>query len=116
MRRISDFLLCFCSGLFNSLFGSGGGIISVTYLKRKKLSQKNAQATALTASLVLSVISCGYYLYCGYFSFNDSLRYLPFGIIGALFGSFLLAKIPDKLLKKLFALFILWAGARMIFK
>jgi len=31
-------------------------------------------------------------------------------------GSFILPKIPTKILGKIFALFMLWAGIRMVFK
>lgn len=108
--------LSFFTGLFNALFGSGGGIIAVSLLKNKGLEQKNSQATAMVLTFVLSLMSCVYYLYKGYFILNDALIYLPFGIVGALVGSILLKKCPNKILRKLFAVFIIRAGLKMIFR
>lgn len=116
MKKTADYFLSLISGLFNSLFGSGGGILTVAFMKRKGLSQKRAQATALCATYVMSVVSCAYYFSSGYIDTNKAVLYLPFGIIGSITGSVLLAKIPDRILRKLFALFIIWAGARMILK
>lgn len=116
MNSISNFFLSLFSGLFNSLFGAGGGILTVAFMKRKGLSQKKAQATALCATYVMSTVSCAYYYLNGYLDIDKAIPYLPFGILGSITGSFLLSKIPDKILRKLFGLFIIWAGARMIFK
>lgn len=114
MKKISGLIVGFASGLFNALFGSGGGIIAVTYMKKKGLSQKQAQATALTISVILSLFSVLYYYFRGYFNFSEGIVYVPFGTVGAFFGSILLSKLPDRLLKKIFALFIIWAGVKMV--
>lgn len=98
----------------NGLFGSGGGIAAVKALTSRGLGQKSAQATALSATFTMSVISCGVYIYNGYFSMRSALVYLPFGVVGAICGALLLKKVPDGILRKLFALFIIWSGIRMI--
>ena len=115
MQKISYFFLSLLSGLLNGLFASGGGIPAVAALKNKGLSQKSAQATALCVTLILSVASLIYYCSNNYFNLSKALIYIPFGIPGAFVGSMLLKRLPDRLLRKLFALFILWAGARMLF-
>lgn len=65
---------------------------------------------------IMSVISCGVYLFRGYFRLYSAIPYLPFGVIGAITGTFLLKKIPDRILRKLFAVFMIWCGARMVFR
>ena len=116
MKGILFFVISFFSGLINGLFGAGGGILAVRYFKMKGLEQKRAQSTALTLTFLMSASSCLIYLFKGYFSFSDALPYLPFGLLGAAIGCFLLKKMPDSILKKLFAFFIIWAGVRMIIK
>ncbi len=116
MNKAAAYITSFLSGITNVIFGSGGGILAVDGLKKLGLDQKNAQATALCSTLLMSLFSTVYYLYKGYFALTDTLIYVPFGIPGALTGSFLLAKIPDKILRKIFALFIIWAGLRLIYK
>lgn len=115
MKKTCNILFPFLSGLLNGLFASGGGIPAVMFLKSKGLSQKSAQATALCITFLMSLVSVTVYAFKGYFSLGDALVYIPFGIPGALVGSALLKRIPDSLLRKLFALFIIWAGTRMIF-
>lgn len=114
MKNFCTVLISFLSGLTNVIFGSGGGILAVESLKINMQSQKSAQATALCATLLMSVFSAIYYLYNDYFDFSDALQYIPFGIPGAFIGSYLLGKLPDKLLKKIFAVMIIWAGVRMM--
>jgi len=116
MRKNCTGLISFLSGITNVMFGSGGGILAVESLKKQGLNQKKAQATALSATLLMSLFSAGYYLYNDYFDFTDALMYVPFGIPGALTGSCLLGKFSDRFLKKIFAIFIIWAGLRLIFK
>lgn len=115
MQKLTYFLAALLSGLLNGLFASGGGIPAVACFKKKGLKQKNAQATALCVTFLLSLISLLYYYYKGFLNIQDALIYIPFGIPGALLGSFLLKKAPDKILRKVFSLFIIWAGVRMLF-
>lgn len=103
-------------GVINALFGAGGGMIAVGIMTKSGLSQKEAQATAVSVILPLSVITCIIYYMRGNLNFHDALPYILPGLIGAVIGSFLLKKIPDKILKKIFALFMIWAGARLILK
>ncbi len=116
MKKFGSGIISFFSGVINSVFGAGGGILAVESLKKQGLEQKNAQATALCATLLMSVFSAGYYWYNDYFKFTDALIYIPFGIPGALIGSYLLGKLPDRLLRKLFGVLIIWSGTRMMFK
>lgn len=108
--------ISFLSGVANVILGSGGGILAVESLKKEKLDQKKAQATALCAMIVMSAISAGYYFYNDYFDLKDAIIYVPFGVPGALIGGGLLKRIPDMILKKIFSLFIIWAGLRLIFQ
>lgn len=116
MNKITIRLLSFLSGVANGLFGSGGGILAVEAMKQKKLSQKTAQATALCSTVFMSLFSVTYYLYKGYFNLSDALIYIPFGIPGALAGSFLLEKLPDKHLKRIFAIIIIVMAVRILLK
>lgn len=116
MNKITSRVLYFLSGAANGLFGSGGGILAIEAIKHKSLSQKNAQATALCATVFMSFFSVIYYLYKGYFIFSDALIYIPFGIPGALAGSYLLEKLPDSFLKRMLAILIIIMAVRMIFK
>lgn len=112
-KPVKYFLSC-AVGLVNALFGAGGGLVAVPIFKGMGLSQKQAQASALSVILPLSVISASVYYYMGYFSIKDALGYIPFGIVGSLLGTHLIKKIPDKILRKLFSAFMIYTGIRML--
>jgi len=103
-------------GLINSLLGAGGGMVAVPLLKKTSMNQTEAQASAIAVIFPLTIASIiGYYL-TDKINIRDSFEYLIPGVIGAACGASLLPKIPVKILKKLFAAFMIWAGIRMILK
>ncbi len=103
-------------GVVNGLLGSGGGMIAVPILKKSGLDQRRAQANAIAVILPISVVSCVMYLMRGDIRITDGLAFLPGGVIGAVIGTFLLSKLPTKLLRKIFAAFMIWAGVRLLMK
>ena len=112
----SVYVYSFITGIINSAIGSGGGMISVPAMKKLGLDQKKAQATTLAVILPLTVISVIIYTANKTFSPVDALKYIPFGFIGSVAGVRLTGNIKNKTLRKFFALFMLWAGIRMIFR
>ena len=104
----------FLVGIINGLLGAGGGMLVVPLLKNRGLEQKKAHASAIAVILPLTLVSAIVYLVTQKVQFADAMPYLPAGAIGAIAGMFLLPHIPDKLLRKIFAIFMLWAGFRMI--
>lgn len=91
-------------------------MIAVPLLKGKGLDQRKAQANAIAVILPISIVSCIMYLMRGDVKIDDALPFLPGGIIGAVVGTFLLSKLPTKLLKKIFAAFMIWAGVRLLMR
>lgn len=103
-------------GFVNALFGAGGGMICVPLLKKIGLEQKNAQATTLCVILPLTVISAGIYLFKGYMNISDAFVYIIPGFVGSIAAVLIFKKIQNSTMKKIFALFMLWAGIRLISK
>lgn len=114
MHKIKIFFYALASGLTNSLFGAGGGLIAVKAFKAMDLTQRQSQSCAIGVILPLCIVSATVYALKGYYNINDALPYLPFGLVGAFFGTKLLRKIPDSSLKKIFALFMIYTGIKMI--
>lgn len=104
----------FLAGLVNALFGAGGGLIAVSAFKGAGFPQKKAQTSAIAVILPLCLISSAVYTLRGYFSLGDALPYLPFGLVGAFIGARLLKKTPEVTLKKIFALFLIYTGIKML--
>jgi uncharacterized membrane protein YfcA len=103
-------------GVVNGLLGAGGGMVVVPLLKKLGLEQTEAHATAVAVIFPLSILSAAVYLGMGRFELPTAVPYLLPGAIGALAGALLLAKIPAKWLRKVFAVFMIWAGVRMFLK
>lgn len=116
MKKLNLIAGGFFVGIVNALFGAGGGMIAVPLLTKNGLSQKEAQATAVSVILPLTVITSVIYYFQGNLNIMDAVPYIFPGLIGAGIGSFLLKRLPDKILKRIFALFMIWAGARLIFR
>ena len=55
--KTKKYLFGFLIGIVNALFGAGGGMIAVPFLRTLGLSQKQAQATAICVILPLTVVS-----------------------------------------------------------
>lgn len=112
--KIKKYAFGFIIGLINALFGAGGGMIAVPFLKKCGLSQKQAQATAICVILPLTVLSAAVYLLRGYFRLSDAAPFILFGFPGTLLGTVMLSKMKNSLLQSIFSLFMLWAGFRLV--
>jgi len=115
-----NFLLCavigLVTGLANGLFGSGGGTIAVPAMVHLlKAEEHKAHATAISVILPLTVVSSAFYIIKGHADWGITIKATLGGLIGGYIGAKLLNKCPDKLLKKIFAVFMAAAGIKMIF-
>lgn len=115
-KKYGFWIVGILTGIANGLFGSGGGILAVPLLKYLGLDQKKAQATSISITAVLSVASLAVYFLRGSVSLASTLKYIPFGLLGALVGSQILKKIKPDALKVMFAIVLIITGLRLIFK
>ncbi len=106
----------FLIGVINSALGAGGGMLAVPMLRKGGMDQNKAHANAVALIMILTAASAAVYIYTGKVTFHDALPYLPAGLAGSIAGSLILPKIPAKPLGKIFALFMLWAGVRMLLR
>lgn len=104
----------FSIGIVNGVFGAGGGMIAVPLLKKNGLDQKQAHANAVAVILPITVISAILYLIKGYVTFSESFAFVPTGLIGSVIATYLLQRFSNKLLQKIFAVFMIYAGIRLL--
>lgn len=102
-------------GLVNGFLGAGGGMIAVPALKSVGLSTKQSHENAVAVILPLTVMSAALYLLNGRVSIADAWSYIPGGLIGALIGTFLMKKISNVWLTRIFGGFMIFSGLRMLF-
>ncbi len=106
----------FLIGLINGFLGAGGGMIAVPALKQSGFSQKEAHENAIAVILPLTILSAALYLYRGSVTLTDALPFIPSGLVGAIVGTFLMKKISNIWLSRIFGGFMIFAGIRMLFK
>ena len=104
------------AGILNGLFGAGGGVAVVPMLEKAGIEPKKAHATSISIILPLSILSGIFYLISGHISFGTAWPYLPLGIVGALIGGWLLQKIPNDLLRRIFGIIIILSAIRIFLK
>ena len=102
------------TGIANGLFGSGGGMLSVPLLENTGLEAKKAHASSIAITLPLSLISTVIYSLKGHINYLLALKFIPLGILGAIAGSWLLKRISNKILKKIFGIILIISGIRML--
>lgn len=113
-------LIGLLSGLCNGLLGAGGGILIVfgmTPLVAHEIgAERDVFANALAVMLPVSLVSVFSYILSGRIpSENLSVYVLP-AAIGGLIGALILDKMKLTLIKKLFAMIVIWSGVYMIMK
>lgn len=102
------------AGLLNGLFGSGGGVAAVPLLGMTGLEQKRCHASSVALILGLSIVSTVSYSLGKTLDFGISMRYIPFGIIGAVVGATALRKIDNDLLRRIFGVIIIVSAIRTL--
>ncbi|MGI6777505.1 MAG: sulfite exporter TauE/SafE family protein [Acetivibrionales bacterium] len=114
-RYLKYVIIGLVTGTANGLFGSGGGTIVVpAMVLLLGSSEHKAHATAILIILPLTVVSAFFYITNNYVDWSITWKVIVGGIAGGYIGARLLDICPAKLLRKVFALFIIIASIRMI--
>lgn len=103
-------------GFINSFFGSGGGLIAIPLLKKSGLEERKCHATSIAIILPLSIISAISYYNKGNIDIHLALKFIPAGILGAIAGSYILKKINNTVLKRIFGIVLIISGIRLFIK
>ena len=115
LKKLKSVLTGAAAGFINGFFGSGGGTIAIFSMENfLNIPAKKSHATAISLIFPLSAISAAIYIFKTKIPWAVALPVTGGSVIGALLGAVLLKKISPYWLHKIFALFMLWAGIRMI--
>ena len=114
-RKLKLVLSGVVSGLLNGLFGSGGGVVAVMFLRDITKDEKKAHASATLMILIMSILSLFLYSSRGDVDWQTGFKFIPGGIIGAVLGTFILKKMTNDKLKKFFAVILIISGGVMLF-
>ena len=91
-------------------------MLAVPLLQKKGLDQRSAHATSVAVIFPLSAFSTYFYLTRQTISISDTIQYIPAGAVGAVIGAMLLRRIPQKILRQIFGVFVIWAAVRLLLK
>ena len=116
MRYLKSAAVGIAVGAVNGLFGAGGGMIAVPLLKKLGMDQKQAHSNAVAVILPVTAVSALLYVLRGSVSVKDALPFVPSGLAGAVAGTFIIRKIPPRLLRGIFGGFMVYAGARLLLR
>lgn len=104
------------TGLINGLIGIGGGTIlipAMVFLLGEE--QHIAHGTSLAIILPTALVSTYVYQSNGHMDWSLVYKIAASGMIGGYIGARLMEQIPAARLKQIFGVFMIIAGARMVF-
>ena len=109
-------LIGLMAGLVSGALGVGGGIIIVpSLIFFLGFSQHMAQGTSLAILLLpTGLFAVLQYYKNGYVDTKVALVLMVLFVVGAWLGSLLSVNIPDKMLRKIFGIFMLLASLKII--
>ncbi|MBE6948518.1 MAG: sulfite exporter TauE/SafE family protein [Ruminococcaceae bacterium] len=103
------------AGLINGFFGSGGGMALVPlYIRWLKMPERQAFASSVCTILPLCIVSSVVYFAKQAIDLNAAVPYLAGGLLGGILGGLIFKKIPMGLIRKAFALLIIYGGVRSL--
>ena len=103
------------AGLANGLFGGGGGMVFLPLMSREKgLSARQLFATCVAVILPVCAVSAAVCLLRTDFDFLFALPYLIGGFLGGILGGRLYGRVSPRLLRWVFAGFLVYAGLRYL--
>ena len=109
------FIAAALAGIVNGLFGGGGGMVLLPLLgKEKSLSGRALFANSVAIILPLCLVSVAASALRCTLPLMQALPYCIGGCVGGIIGGKLFKKLPPLWLKRIFALFLLYAGIRYL--
>ncbi|MBR3641789.1 MAG: sulfite exporter TauE/SafE family protein [Oscillibacter sp.] len=102
------------AGLAGGLFGGGGGMVLLPLLSRGGLPARKLYATSVAVVFPVCLVSAAVSLLRGTVTLSAALPYLCGGLLGGALGARCYGRVSVRVLKTLFALFLLYAAARYL--
>ena len=110
-------IIGFAAGMFSGTMGVGGGVIIVPALVFfTGFSLHKAQGTSLALMTIPVMLVAAYNYYKeGYVNIKVALILAITFIVGGYFGSKLSIMLPEKIIRKVFATFLIFVAVKMFF-
>ena len=103
------------AGIISGLFSTGGGMILVpAFIYLLNFNQKKARATTIICILPMVITTSIFYFKSDYINIELALQCAVGGIIGGAIGTKYLNKLPEKILKITFIIFLIYIAFKYI--
>jgi uncharacterized membrane protein YfcA len=113
-------LTAMAAGFCNALLGAGGGILLTLVMEKlcndMLCDRRDVLACSQGAMIVGCAVSCLCYSALGDLRIGGAQFFLLPAVLGGILGSLLLNKISPRHIRILFALLVIWSGARMVLR
>ncbi len=126
ISKIKSYVGGFIIGLLSAIVGIGGGTLTVPFLHWHNIPIRNAVATSAACGLPIAIAATASYIYAGWSAENlpqASLGYVHItafaliiitSIVFAPIGAKLAHWLPELILRRVFGVFLLGVGLKMI--
>lgn len=112
---LKNIIIGIIAGLISGFFSTGGGLILVpAFIYFIKLNEKKARATSIACILPMVITSSIFYAKNKFIDWKLGILCAIGGIIGGFVGTRFLNKVPDKILKISFLIFLIYMAIKMI--
>lgn len=103
------------AGIVSGLFSTGGGMILVpAFIHLLNIEDTKARGTSVFCILPMVITSSFFYYKGNYIDWKVALLCAIGGAIGGYIGAKLLKKLPEKVLKIAFTIFLVYASFKML--
>ena len=114
---IKKMIIGILAGIISGLFSTGGGMILVpAFIHLLELEDTKARGTSIFCILPMVLTSSFFYYKGNFINWETAFLCAIGGAIGGYIGAKLLKKLPDKVLKIAFTIFLIYVSIKMIFK
>ncbi len=104
------------AGIISGLFSTGGGMILVpAFIHLLNIDATKARGTSIFCILPMVVTSSFFYYKSNFIDWKIAIFCAIGGAIGGYIGAKLLKKLPEKVMKILFTVFLIYISYKMIF-
>lgn len=108
-------LIGIIAGIISGLFSTGGGMIIVpAFIHLLNMEDTKARGTSVFCILPMVITSSVFYYQGNYINWETAVLCAIGGTIGGYFGAKLLKRLPEKVLKIAFTVFLVYVSFRMI--
>lgn len=108
-------LIGICAGIISGLFSTGGGMILVpAFVYLLNVEETRARGTSVFCILPMVITSSFFYYKDNFIDWKIAIFCAIGGTIGGFIGAKLLKKLPVKVFKIMFIIFLIYASYNML--